>query len=57
MGVYLLSVIDAYVDAHLSEFDITPDLSMRIAPAVMPTQGTGSVKPHNAYGLGCSLHF
>ena len=57
VGVYLLSVIDAYVDAHLSEFDITPDLSMRIAPAVMPTQGTGSVKSHNAYGLGCSLHF
>ena len=29
IGVYLLSVIDAYVDAELSNFDITPDLSMK----------------------------
>ena len=25
IGVYLLSVVDAYVDAELSNFDITPD--------------------------------
>ena len=35
IGVYLISVIDAYVDAELSNFDITPDLSMRIEPAVI----------------------
>ena len=32
IGVYALSVIDAYVDASLSEFDISDDLSLRVAP-------------------------
>lgn len=35
IGVYLLSIIDAYVDAELSNFDITPDISMRVEPAVI----------------------
>ena len=34
IGVYLLSVVDAYVDAQLSVFDISKDLSLRIVPAV-----------------------
>ena len=32
IGVYLISIIDAYVDAELSNFDITPDLSMKVEP-------------------------
>ena len=57
-GVYILSVIDAYVDAQLSQFDITPDLSMRIAPTVINQQGTVGTRSHStAYGVGCSLHF
>ena len=35
IGVYLISIIDAYVDAELSNFDITPDLSMKVEPAVI----------------------
>lgn len=35
VGVYLLAMVDAYVDASLSHFDITPDLSMDVAPALM----------------------
>jgi hypothetical protein len=35
VGVYLLAMLDAYVDASLSHFDISPDLSMDLAPAVM----------------------
>ena len=34
-GVYLLSVIDANVDAHMKFFDASEDLSMRVIP---PTQ-------------------
>ncbi len=34
IGVYLLSVIDAYVDAELSNFDISTDLSMSMEPAL-----------------------
>lgn len=36
VGVYLLAMLDAYVDASLSHFDITPDLSMDVHPAVIP---------------------
>lgn len=32
-GIYLLQVIDAYVDAHLYDFDISDDLTMNIQPA------------------------
>jgi hypothetical protein len=35
-GVYLLSIIDAYVDAELSSFDIGSDLSLRVHPIVLP---------------------
>lgn len=35
VGVYLLAMVDAYVDASLSQFDISPDLSMKVAPAVI----------------------
>ena len=38
VGVYLLSVIDAYVDAQLSVFDISPDLSLRITPTTFETR-------------------
>ncbi len=55
VGVYLLSVVDAYVDAHLSEFDITPDLSLRFGPAVINNHA--SLQKQNSYGLGCSLNF
>lgn len=57
VGVYLLSVIDAYVDAQLSVFDITPDLSMSLEPAVIPNRGAGSVRNSNSYGIGCSFNF
>lgn len=56
VGVYLLSVIDAYVDAHLSEFDISPDLSLQLQPAVIPQQGLDAGK-RSAYGVGCSFKF
>lgn len=36
VGVYLLAMVDAYVDASLSHFDISPDLSMQVAPALIP---------------------
>ena len=56
VGVYLLSVVDAYVDAQLSEFDISPDLSMSVRPAVMETQGISTGR-NTAYGVGCCLTF
>lgn len=46
-GVYLLSIIDAYVDAELSTFDIGTDLSMTIAPQMIPS---GSMYDANSSG-------
>lgn len=56
VAVYLLSVIDAYVDAELSNFDITPDLSMKVEPAVINTQTT-SHNNNRSVGLQCSFRF
>ena len=35
IGLYAISMIDAYVDAQLSDFDVSPDLSMKIAPTLL----------------------
>ena len=35
VGVYLVAMVDAYVDASLSNFDISPDLSMQVMPALI----------------------
>lgn len=40
VGVYLLAMVDAYVDASLAHFDISPDISMEVAPAVIPDTRT-----------------
>ena len=58
IGVYALSVIDAYVDASLSEFDISEDLSMRVSPTLMRNEGY-SLNPVKSTSLGihCSLTF
>lgn len=50
IGVYALSIIDAYVDAHLSVFDISPDLSLRWGP-------TSVEGPHPNIGVGAALNF
>ena len=57
LGVYALSIVDAYVDASLSEFDISDDLSLRVEPAVMNSPATGMAFKHSAIGLHCSLTF
>ena len=38
IGVYLVAMVDAYVDAQLAHFDISPDLSVDIAPTLLPTE-------------------
>lgn len=38
IGVYAISIIDAYVDAELSHFDISDDLSLRLAPSMIDTR-------------------
>lgn len=60
IGVYALSILDAYIDAELSSFDISHDLTLKVHPAVMNerhstmrAQGMNS----SSYGVQCSLNF
>lgn len=57
VGVYALSIIDAYVDASLSEFDISDDLSLKITPSVLNNNTCGNNLKKSAIGLRCSLNF
>lgn len=57
LGVYALSVIDAYVDASLSEFDISNDLSMRIEPTFINSKTGNNPLRNGTLGVQCSLIF
>ncbi len=48
IGVYLLNIVDAGVQAHFCKFDVSPDLSLSIEPA-MPS--------FNSFGAGIKLNF
>lgn len=53
VGVYLLAMVDAYVDASLSHFDISPDLSMDVVPTLIQDgRATGP-----GFGLCWALNF
>lgn len=53
VGLYLLCMVDAYVDASLAHFDITPDLSMQVKPAVIEPQ----IGRLPSVGLQCAVSF
>ena len=55
-GLYVLQIIDAHVDAHLREYDISRDLNIKVEPTVNyafnPTTGGGAT-----VGMNFSLTF
>ena len=53
IGVYLVAVVDAYVDASLTNFDISPDLSMQVAPTLIRDVAT----PYPALGVYWAINF
>jgi hypothetical protein len=57
VGVYALSVIDAYVDAELSVFDISEDLSLRVEPTILNNGSSRNPFDAASVGLQCSLNF
>lgn len=57
VGVYALSIVDAYVDASLSEFDISKDLSLRVEPTILNNDRERNPFKANSLGLSCSLNF
>ena len=52
-GVYLLNILDAHVDAHLQDYDISDDLSMNLEPYFDYT----TVGSQPVYGVNMSLKF
>lgn len=56
IGVYALSVIDAYVDAQLSSFDISDDINLTIEPQMIPGKEHFS-RDNNYYGFNCYITF
>jgi hypothetical protein len=57
LGVYALSVIDAYVDAELSVFDISKDLSLKVEPTIINNKSSRNILDNSSVGLQCSLNF
>ena len=57
VGVYALSIIDAYVDASLSEFDISKDLSLRVEPTIINNERERNPIKANNLGMSFSLNF
>ena len=55
VGVYLINVVDAYVDASLAHFDISPDLTLDVSPAAIDNTAIGGRLP--SLGLQCAISF
>jgi len=51
IGYYAITIVEAYVDAQLYDFDISPDLSLRFQPTLLNDRSGFS----NTLGLQCSL--
>lgn len=57
-GVYLISVLDAYIDAELSTFDISRDLGLKWEPTKMNEDSQLARRfGVQTYGVQCSLTF
>lgn len=56
VGVYLIAIVDAYVDAQLFDFDMSPDLSMRMTPVIIREERAFNVGS-SSYGVQWSFNF
>jgi hypothetical protein len=56
MGLlYFVTMIDAYVDAQLFQFDISPELSMKVQPSMIRINEFNNRS--QGLGLQCSINF
>lgn len=52
---YLLTIIDAYVDAQMFDYDISSDLSLEVVPTVIAP--SAAHEQESSVGLSCKLKF
>ncbi|MBQ7690094.1 MAG: hypothetical protein IJT30_02730 [Muribaculaceae bacterium] len=60
VAVYALCMIDAYVDASLAHFDISPDLSLQLRPSIIDSGSSvawGAPSGPPTLGLRCAVTF
>ncbi len=53
IALYGANILDAYVDAQLFDYDISPKLSLRVEPTI----GTSLANNESTFGLRCQLNF
>ena len=53
--LYALNIVDAHVDAHLRDFDVSENLALQINPSVQQTLAQN--QPVNTFGLSLTLKF
>ncbi|WP_226331970.1 DUF5683 domain-containing protein [Echinicola marina] len=51
-AIYALNIVDAIVDAHLSGFDVSDDLTLKVQPSVESLYASG-----NSVGISIKLKF
>ena len=56
VAVYLVNIMDAHIDAHMQDYDISDDLTMNITP-VTGSIGTTGLGAQNTLGVGLSFTF
>jgi hypothetical protein len=52
VGFYALQIVDANVDAHLIDYDISEELTLTVDPAMLQPYGNTAT-----FGLRCCLNF
>lgn len=53
VGVYIIQILDAHIDAHLMEFDVSDDLTFRVEPGFQ----SQSLWTSRQYGFKLTLNF
>ena len=53
VGVYIIQILDAHIDSHLMEFDVSEDLTFRLEPGFQ----SQSLWASQQYGLKLTLNF
>jgi hypothetical protein len=62
IGFYVIQIVDASVDAHLIDYDISEDLSFTVDPVILDRSSMAYLdlpgrSPYGGIGLRCCLKF